>query len=973
MKFNNLLASFLLIICLTTCGKQEQPKSETNQAPRPTGGLDSPVLEGEPAEMREALQAAYRLSPDNRAAQAITQIDKILNSPNHCKVNNRFSAGHWLVHCGKQQIGTLPEFPDFSDFMQLLTAYAGKLASSQHLILSPEKPGDPGALFARDLYMRLEEANKAWTGKDTSALYSATRSLTWLNLQSWDLIEVADSVAARAMATLAVTKAMSSEMLREEALLAYSMHYTGHAARIANQLAKDDPVRSFILRDDKELEKSARAGGANAQTKYLYLLQISKKGDPDQWEHERQRLFGQDSESVAVIRTGLDLKEPPQMEAKHLAWELAGNTPQLIEHEIGGKPTARAGLGKLAVSLLGRNSARFENQLEEFCKPFSGPFVEKDLCNSYYRAFYYSAFYKSEQSAGARSGGISSDLEKWRLAKQELIKNSNTTAVIKYMSDPSALGASAYMSLFDDLAARVDWDTPPVTSAARKIIGRMDTRVLHRSHLAYTAAHRLHDVAFAEKLYASILQSSSTTDNEIVRRAAVYLGNDVELAKILQSSWCDSECGSDLLWGWSYNDRQNDAIKAQYEELIKRYPSDWNPTNYYISFLRDRREYRRACEITDQWMRTNDDPSHVGYYHSHIRQSRNYFLAGDYESGLNVVRAVEDSTFGKREKAQLLNGLGKKDEAERYAKEALSDVPHDPETRIALARILWENAKYDEAAKVLQSAPRPFNTTQWCHEVGPEFAAAFEKRKETEAEQALAALQRAHVIKWNLNCFGTKLAEIGNPELAFKIQSHLQPSGSADMDVAIKAYQFLKAWKGKEEATQWLLKEFPPKRLNPLSMKALFIKEYDLLWDVIQEPDPRDNPERVWFFRAVGWRLSGSKNGEQKERLMEYYRGEKKDGSHIYGQFLLGIVSEQDLFARFKDAKGRCDTAYCLGVNAESDGRYSEAMEWYRVAIETASRSLSRSLALTTLSAWSSPGRGLSVLLKNPVLLDRKF
>ena len=146
---------------------------------------------------------------------------------------------------------------------------------------------------------------------------------------------------------------------------------------------------------------------------------------------------------------------------------------------------------------------------------------------------------------------------------------------------------------------------------------------------------------------------------------------------------------------------------------------------------------------------------------------------------------------------------------------------------------------------------------------------------------------------------------------------------------------------------------------NPLSMKAFYSGNDDLLWDLIGVPDPADHPEWVWLFRADALALRPASNADHRAALLEYYRREDPDRTHRIGRYVIGMSSEADVVALGTDVRQRAEIAYALAVRAESEGRIRDACEWYRVAAETPLNSMLRTLAIYRLRSWTGSRQGI--------------
>ncbi len=72
------------------------------------------------------------------------------------------------------------------------------------------------------------------------------------------------------------------------------------------------------------------------------------------------------------------------------------------------------------------------------------------------------------------------------------------------------------------------------------------------------------------------------------------------------------------------------------------------------------------------------------------------------------------------------------------------------------------------------------------------------------------------------------------------------------------------------------------------------------------------------------------------------------------GRYLLGLETEDQLLALARTSERRTQIAYYVGLEAESEGRISDAIDWYRVVLATGDyKKYEYSFAYLALEAWS--------------------
>ncbi|HJZ12674.1 MAG TPA: hypothetical protein VJ521_11015, partial [Acidobacteriota bacterium] len=304
----------VVLILLIGC-RQEQPKKTEAPAPmvKPFS-YSSPVLEVSGSQMREAYRSAYRLKPDRRFLTAVAEIRHLITREPRKSVEARFSGDHWTILHAGEQLGQVSEFPDYSEFKPLLSTWASRLIKSSNFRLSNDNPPATTSIesfLTPESIPDLRKIDQTWNeGKLTSdSMRQASRHLIHLMLQHLDRLEMADVLAARSLAMIVLTESLSGAPLtREECLLAHAMGYTRYASDVAEHLDKKDTVRLFIAQQDTELKEQAMSDKADQETRYLFLLRVAAKRDTPAWSRFVDVLFPDDSDSLGVVKTGIEVK-----------------------------------------------------------------------------------------------------------------------------------------------------------------------------------------------------------------------------------------------------------------------------------------------------------------------------------------------------------------------------------------------------------------------------------------------------------------------------------------------------------------------------------------------------------------------------------------------------------------------------------------------------------------------------------------
>jgi hypothetical protein len=176
-------------------------------------------------------------------------------------------------------------------------------------------------------------------------------------------------------------------------------------------------------------------------------------------------------------------------------------------------------------------------------------------------------------------------------------------------------------------------------------------------------------------------------------------------------------------------------------------------------------------------------------------------------------------------------------------------------------------------------------------------------------------------------------------------------------------FDALEKAQGPEAAFAWLKKLVPPERRNPLCVKAFYTRRYELLWSFIEEPAPNDHPDTVWLVRAAAAAVNADARAKHGEALRRHYEAQSADPYFRIARYLVGLAGEPEVLPLATTNELRCAVAFYAGVKAEGEGRYSDASDWYRVAVETeAGHEIGQHLALRTLLRWRDAGKPLETL-----------
>src|SRR6059036_3616007 len=385
-------------------------------APAPASPA-SPLLALPPEQMREALHAEYRLQPDGRCLTAFAEVQAWFGGGAPLPVSATFAESAWRIEIAGEGVGTLPELPDFGDCMTALEKWArvvGKGKGAGHGGRSASAPGPP-RLNPVDLLADLRAADaKASHGADPLELARVSRDLVYLTLQSLDLLDVTDRLRAKAWAFLAMSAALGgADLRRETALLAYLLDYSESARRLAEALPVADPVRAFVLRDERALAGRAEASRDELGA-LLVLVRRAEEHDYPGWLAWVQAHFVERPFSLPVLKSALELNAflpnrvfpevMPYLVLAHLFRDTADTSWTRKVRQLDLYTGSDDAVGVIA-ALIGRAMRvqagdlvlRFEGELDLAGEHYPGPVLDADTYAAFYAGYFYSALWASAQ------------------------------------------------------------------------------------------------------------------------------------------------------------------------------------------------------------------------------------------------------------------------------------------------------------------------------------------------------------------------------------------------------------------------------------------------------------------------------------------------------------------------------------------------------------------------------------------------
>ena len=938
----------------------------------PSGPVGRPKLEIEKA------RASYRLKPDGRFLLAFAELQHLLAGKPGDPAAAEFVNGKWRVSFGKAAVGTLPEYPDYEDFMVVLTSWGKTIRPEWNTGLAEAPAELEEALKANDGLAAVKIADRAWGGSGSvSLLVPSARAMILLYTQTPSGFLSDETIAARAIAMTAAARIHApSRLTSDESLLAYHLGYSHGAEQLAAGLADTDPVRLFVSARFDELRRSAVSPAATAQAKYLYLSRLAATQDERGWSDWTREYFPGEA-SPAVVKAGLDMRGFDSIlrasaEAIRTAAAEAQETP-----------------GSVSGESIHKGIETFESSLKKESPSHKGRLWDSKAYEAYCRSYMYTGLSAmglhyvddlasveaTEEFAGRLgtfSEGVAKEFQEWYQRLSNFEKGeTNLAEMARSLNRNPDLGGDAVIRTFQEMQPWMRNTETTTRPVVRQVAAQLDTRPGQRMAFARVVHDGLLDLKLAEQLASTSLACSHVIDGHDLTWAVAFLSDKEQFIEWMNSPFLTAHQKGDLM---NYlKDREDIEPREMhdiYQKLVPQEPDYYHIRGYYAAYLARRKEYGPAAAVLESWLRSHGPEEEFGYIHARVDLADLYLKLDKTSLAWKTVEPVVGSGQGDalREGARALDRMGKKKEAMDLAQADVGRYPGSPYAWAILLELLWKNGRYEETATVLDRTNPPITKTDWCYYVGKRFAEVFSDLPEEEALKALDALTASQTFGRSCGCLARGVKAIGKPSLAFRMIQNLNTRKMASEDILLTAYACLKETEGKEKAVAWLRETMAGNKFNNFIVLALMNGEYDLIWDLPSAEQARH--PMVWLMRAASSLRMPDFSEERRQMLKDFYSGSQEamdsfrrsgmESAYRAGQYMVGIMDQKALMDRAKDRIEQCEGAFYVGFKLESEGNYYDASDWYRLAIETeVTGNMEFGWAIRTLVAWQATGRTL--------------
>lgn len=985
------VAAVVGLLAASAC--EREPKKAPPATIPPVVGSTSEVadLPLSPVERRQALAALYRPAPDRRLIRSLDEIERVVTGkPPTAPAKARYEGATWVVTAGDRELAKLSEIPTFEEALAAATARAQELAKAWRLG-GPVAHETNALPFDDEVFAALTGAQEAWAkGPTHAALHEAAGALTAMTFTSSNGMDLPDHLAARALAVVALDKALGAPTLPLETTLALAFGYRTAAEKLAESLPKRDPVRQYLL-DEPALAAAARAPDAPAWTRYLWVRRLTAKGDRTALTSFRESAFpnGDIRLPLLALRSGYaEFAEAREVASLYPAVALLeAGTAARVEDAVGATKSLRSKplrdaqateqtIRKALATARGATLARFDRDLPKVGASDSGPFLDAELHRSHLRAFMYSAelaaflfeldSYGSAPAAKelldaleASPSTEAQEFKAWGLTMVAIAQGADPVPAIARIGATSPFGFAPRSRLTRVVQRRANHTEASGQRATRQLAAFLDTRPSTLDAFADIAWNALFDVRLGEKYWRAVGAAGSHFTS--ARRWWAQRSKD---EPGLRALWADETLGvSGRIDALGVLERLNKISARDADAEIDRFLSkndDWSARESATRHLLDRGRHEHARTIARDWLTRHERSPGLEPMSARVRIAECFEAEKRWAEALEAVKpAVETWASSPMSHASVLHArLGHRDEALDLAKKVLGRYPSASSMYVG-AEVRWIARDYEGAAEFLAHPPPEvrMRDKDW-QELGGAFIAAFAGAP-ADAAKAIDALLAKKIAVESVMQMAWHAWRKNESELAFTLVARPPPPPNRAHHIGrlVNGYTMMRSWKNEQAAADWLRPQVKPEESLTLATFAMELGEEPLIWSVATEAGPPNDVEKLWALRAASARRTKSLRAKLGEVRAHY---EAAPGGGYWsgiGRYLAGLTTDEAVVALARDARSSAEIAFYMGARAEGEGRYEEANDFYRSSLEADVRDCKETAqARATLARWKSGG-----------------
>jgi len=510
-------------------------------------------------------------------------------------------------------------------------------------------------------------------------------------------------------------------------------------------------------------------------------------------------------------------------------------------------------------------------------------------------------------------------------------------AYVDRLAKLNRIGTSAIITAFDAMKGHYGYIDIANMTCMEFLASRLDSRPLGRLVLGHKMWLTLYDSNKLETLYTSGLSQASTSNPSVAAWFASYNGDGDTLRELSadanNSPGVRTNC---LHYLESLNEDKNAELHDVYQALVDAYPNEWSVHEALYRYHFDRKEYEAAREPMEAWLDRGVKTLGLEAIQAHGNIANTYYASGQYEEALAALKPVADSAaFMTRSiRTRTLCKLGREEEALEAGQFLMQRFQSTQEALGEMLRVYWTFGHDDEAVKAITENSAILNFVYYKSEIWPTFIEIVGKDT-TRLHDICVKLTDAG-LEWDgISTLLAALAKHDAAGLAAELCQSEYEKNPRRKDLLIYSYEYFDKMGQKEAGLEWIKKNLTAVdqfRVAPLILRG---DNYELLWDLIDNPDAQPRGKYVWVFRSAAAAEVGPKNDPHYQDLVDHLA---KAGDGFYPELcrvLIGLKDEDQLLDRATNMDEVCEACCYLGLMHEGKGELKEAVRWYRLSEET--------------------------------------
>lgn len=754
---------------------------------------------------------------------------------------------------------------------------------------------------------------------------SAARALAVVAFETPDLVGVADSVAANALAACALARADGAAAPDAEALLFYAMGYGDDARAAAEALPPTDPVRAFVR--GEEVPPSEAPGA-----RYLLLRRAIEREDDvavrvwvaEATETERASV-GVTAFVARSLRRSSDLESRAQ---RYRAMLPAAVESLAREH---GAAASEEGAIRRAAAMIAGDDPR---------APLLGGVLADRVAATTLSALEERLSFELDARGSRRDAvdvlraaeGDAPFLRAWLRVSNDRAAaaagRARADALLAHARDvagtPAPLRVLAW-SLYQDLARRAG---EPDAASLSRFIATLDARPAHREAALALLIEEGLDLPQAEALCASLPGT------------------------VLPARWPRVWCARlerDL--------RETDEAAEARLRAAADASTAWSPARAALSeWLLAHGRAAEVSALAGAFLAGHADDPTLEPVFARVALAKAERARGDLAAAW---RALEPALPTMQQGAMLQAvavrvAQGSLDEALALARRAHARYG-DLATAARLAEVQWRSGHLRDAATTLAEVHAAGDAPGWTWDVAPAFTAVFGAQRAGNAAAAAEVLRGAGVGDAAVEAIALHLARAGDVAQGLAVHETIPARGADAVAVLLTRYGLHALARGAAFADAWLAQQVPPASQGALAAAAFARGNDALVWSAA------DSTPGTWLLRAATTRRSPSLAARSDE-IAAAVAGSEDQRAQV-ARMLIGRESAEAMTTLGRTEAARVEVAYWAGYYAHTEGDLGEAADWYRLVARHGDPAQPEvRLARATLARWFAQDRHLAAV-----------